>query len=75
MMLESTLVNGSCFKFAIEIQFVLYCISWGHFISSHITDLIAQILFKLFILFNTKSVYVRVCVSECLFECVSVLFS
>ncbi len=24
MMLESTLVNGSCFKCAIEIQFVLY---------------------------------------------------
>ncbi len=26
MMLESTLVNGGCFKCAIEIQFVLYCI-------------------------------------------------
>ncbi len=29
MMLESTLVNDSCFKCAIEIQFVLYCIVFG----------------------------------------------
>ncbi len=27
MMLESTLVNGSCVKCAIEIKFVLYCMA------------------------------------------------